>query len=153
MIEGRKSSSWWNFHFRHLEVFGWQGFCLPRKAVTVFPLWTLLEPILYKLVCGFLKSVCNCRLGSLVRHKTPSAFLEHLGSPRHLVFLLSPWLFCSEETPGPPGTPCFPARKAYLTYSVPLASLPSQSSFDSVPSTALSNTLYTGGHMSQISFR
>lgn len=141
MVEGRKSSSLWNFHLRHLEISGWRGFHLLRKAVTVFLFELCSNPL--SINRGFLDSVCRCQLHPCIRRKAPSVFLEHLGSP---CIWFSPQFFS-------------PAREESLRSHLsckavcpggPLASF-FQNSSDPVPSTGLSIPLYEARHTSQIS--
>lgn len=140
MVEGRKSSSLWNFHLRHLEISGWRGFHLLRKAVAVFLFELCSNPL--SINRGFLDSVCRCQLHPCIRHKAPSVFLEHLGSP---CIWFSPQFFS-------------PAREESLRSHLSckavcpgrlLASFFQNS--DPVPSTGLSIPLYEARHTSQIS--
>lgn len=94
-----------------------------------------------------LSGICNCQLHPYMRCKTPSVFLEHLRSPLHLVFLLSPRSLLLWRRLRAPLGPMGP------WWTVVPSGFPSFQSFsDPVPSTALSSTVCVAGHTSQISF-
>lgn len=107
MVEGRKSPSLWNFHLRHLEISGWRGFHLLRKAVAVFLFELCSNPL--SINRGVLDSVCRCQLHPCIRHQAPSVFLEHPGSPC-IGFLLGSSLLLGKRALGP----TFPAKQSVL---------------------------------------